>query len=170
MQTLDIISVNLWQILISLANLLILFLIIKKFLYKPVQKMLAERQAQIDGQYSAAAEAEASALKKKGDYEEKLSGARSEADDIVRAATERAAAREAELISEAKLKADGIVRRAEEDAYLSRKKAEDDIRKEIVEVSTLLSEKMLGREISADDHKDLIDSFIEGIGNGDEAN
>ena len=40
-QSLDIISVNIWQILISLINLLLLFLIIKKFLFKPVQNMLA---------------------------------------------------------------------------------------------------------------------------------
>ena len=46
MPTLDVISVNIWSILISLCNLLILFFIIKKFLYKPVRKMLAERQAQ----------------------------------------------------------------------------------------------------------------------------
>ena len=44
MPTLDVISVNIWSILISLCNLLILFFIIKKFLYKPVRKMLAERQ------------------------------------------------------------------------------------------------------------------------------
>ena len=36
--------------------------------------------------------------------------------------------------------------------------------KEIVEVSSLLTEKMLEREVSADDHKRFIDSFIEGIG------
>ena len=42
-QNLDIISVNIWQILISLINLLLLFLIIKKFLYKPVKKFIAQR-------------------------------------------------------------------------------------------------------------------------------
>ena len=54
MQSLDIISVNLWQILISLANLTILFLLLKKFLYKPVTKMLVARRAEIDSQYSDA--------------------------------------------------------------------------------------------------------------------
>ena len=44
MQTLDIVSVNLWLILISLANLVLVFLIVKKFLFKPVQRMLDQRQ------------------------------------------------------------------------------------------------------------------------------
>ena len=48
MQSLDIISINLWQILISLANLLIIFLIFKKLLFKPVQNILAARQQQVD--------------------------------------------------------------------------------------------------------------------------
>ena len=42
MQTLDVISVNLWQMVASLANLVILFLLIKKFLYKPVQTELKQ--------------------------------------------------------------------------------------------------------------------------------
>jgi len=54
MQTLDIISVNIWQIIISLVNLLIIFLIIKKFLYKPVKKMLEDRQSTIENEYSQA--------------------------------------------------------------------------------------------------------------------
>ena len=57
MQNLDVISVNIWLIIISLCNLVILFLIIKKFLYKPVKKMLAERQNQLDKKYSDAEDA-----------------------------------------------------------------------------------------------------------------
>ena len=48
MQSLEIISVNIWSILVSLANLLIMFLILKRFLFKPVQKMMAARKQQVD--------------------------------------------------------------------------------------------------------------------------
>ena len=47
MQSLDVISVNLWQILISLCNLVIIFLVVKHFLYQPVRKMLKKRQEKI---------------------------------------------------------------------------------------------------------------------------
>ena len=43
-------------------------------------------------------------------------------------------------------------------------KAREDIKKEIVDVSTLLTEKMLSREINADDHKNMIDSVLEKLG------
>ena len=54
MQSLEVISVNFWQILISLLNLLILFLLFKKFLFKPVNNMLAKRQSEIDAKYEEA--------------------------------------------------------------------------------------------------------------------
>ena len=60
-------------------------------------------------------------------------------------------------------RADEIVRQAEADASLELKRAQDDIKREIVTVSTALTEKMLEREINEKDHRALIDSFIEDI-------
>lgn len=164
MQTLDIISVNFWQMLVSLANLVLLFLLVKRFLYKPVKKMLEARQSAIDSEYDAASKALESANADKKAYEKKLENAKQEADELMKTAVDNANEREREIIAQAKEKAEGIVRRAENEAELERKKAEDGIRKEIIEVSSLLTEKMLEREVSLDDHKSFIDSFIENIG------
>ena len=168
MQTLDIISVNLWQILISLINLALLFLIIKKFLFKPVKNVLDKRRREIDQQYAAAEAAETQANESRRDWEQKLSGARAEADAILTEATEQAKSRADKLISEAKESADGIVRNAQNEAQLERQRATDGIRREIVQVSGALAEKMLEREINTEDHRALIDSFIEEIGDGND--
>ena len=132
--------------------------------------MLADRQKTIEGDYAAAEDARNQAEADKKLYAEKLQTAKAEADGIVKNAVDAANAREKEIISQAKEKADGIVRQAQNDAVLERKKAENEIKKEIVEVSSLLTEKLLEREVSADDHKKLIDSFIESIGDEDDAN
>ncbi len=164
MQTLDIISVNLWSILISLANLFLLFLIIKKFLYKPVKKMLEARRETIDGQYRRAEDAEKTALLQKKEYEEKLQGANAEADAIIHSAVQTAKDREKDILTDAKSEAERILRRAEENAAMELKKAESTIKDEIVEVSAKLSEKILKREVTTADHSALIDDFINGIG------
>lgn len=169
MQTLDVISVNIWQMFASLANLVLLFLIVKKLLYKPVKEMLAKRQSTIDGDYEAAKKAKEQALSDQKTYEEKLQSAKSEADRVIKSAVDIASAREKEIIGQAKAKAEGIVRQAQSDAEMERQKAEEDIRREIVEVSSLLTEKMLEREITLGDHKQFIDSFIESIGDEDDA-
>ena len=160
----SIISVNIWQILISLANLVILFLILKKFLYKPVQKMLDERRAQIDTDYADAETARTSAEAKDAELTERLANAKAEAEGIVKEAADMAKARGDKIVEDARATADGIIRQAEEDAELERKRVGETIKEQIIDVSTALAEKMLEREVNADDHKALIDDFIDKIG------
>ena len=164
MQSLEVISVNLWDILISLLNLLILFLLFKKFLFKPVNNMLAKRQSEIDAKYDAAEEAKKSAQEDKLLWDEKLSAVKEESDMIIKKAQDAAKRQGDTILTKAKEQADTIVRQAETEAELQMKKAEDSIKQEIVEVSTALANKLIEREINEDDHRTLIDSFIEKIG------
>ena len=163
MQSLDIISVNLWHILISLANLAIIYLIVKKFLFGPVRKLINDRQNAINSQYAAADNAEKEAAEHRSEWEKRLQGAETEADSIIRTATDTANYRAAQIVDEAAARAEGIRLRAENEALLTRKNAEDGIKREIVNVSAEIAEKMLEREINAEDHKTLIDSFIKDL-------
>ncbi len=164
MQSLPIISINLWEMLFALLNLLILYLLVKKFLYKPVKKMLAQRQETIDNEYKDAEEAKKKALSDQKTYEEKLSVAKSEADSLIQSAVQTAQAREQQILAEAKEKADSMIRQAEADTNLELKKAEQTIKEEIISVGTALAGKVLERELNPDDHKKLIDSLIDEIG------
>ena len=164
MQNLSIISVNIWNMLISLANLAILYWLISKFLYKPVKNMLEKRQSTIESAYLDAENAKNKALSDKEAYEKKLQTAKKEADSMIEDAALIAKGREDRIIKEAKEEAEGIIRKAKENAELETKKAEKAIKDEIVKVGTLIAEKMIDREIKADDHKNMIDSFIEEIG------
>ncbi len=163
MQTLEIITVNLWQILISVANLVLIFLIMKKFLWKPVKKVMDERQAAVDEQYAAAERDKAVAAADRQTWEEQLQGAKAKAETILQDATTAANRRGAQIVADAEDKADRIVRQAKAEAELEKQKAENEVKQEIVDVSALLAEKMLGREINATDHHALINTFIDGI-------
>ena len=164
MQNLDIISVNLWQILISLCNLTLLFLIIKKFLFGPVTKMLKKRQDEIAEEYREvdAANREAQAAKEK--LEAELGGARVRAEEIIKSAADTAELRGEKIVAEARNEAEGIIRQAKVAAEQEMRSAQASIKGEIVGVSTILAEKLLEREINSHDHAQFIDSFIEKIG------
>ena len=164
MQNLDVISFNIWDTLISLANLVLLFLIVKKFLYKPVKNVLKARQNEIESRYNKAENAEKQANQNREQWENILSGANAKSDEIIKNATDNAKMRSESIVNDAKKQAEGIVRQAEQEAILERKKATDGIKREIVEVSSALTSKMLEREINKDDHRTLIDEFIEEIG------
>lgn len=164
MQTLEVISVNFWSILISLLNLTVLFLLMKHFLYKPVKRTIAKRQAEIDAQYMAADEAEKSAVASREAYAAKLAGAQAEVDGMIQNATASANRRSDRIVADANDKAASIIRQAQNEAELEKKKAQETIRREIADVSTALTEKLLGREMSEGDHRGMIDSFLNEIG------
>ncbi len=168
MQYLDVISINIWDTLASLANLLILFLLVKKFLFKPVRRMLDARQALIDGKLSDAEEAKLAAEESKAAWEEKLRSANEEADGIIKEASDRAKRRAHKIIAEADEKALELTRRAEEQIQLEKEKAESEIKQEIVDVSLALAEKMLARKLSEADHRNMINEFINEIGDSDD--
>ena len=163
MQNLSVISVNIWQILISMVNLLILTLIIKKFLYKPVKKMMDTRRAAIDEDYAQAKTAREEAEQTRQNYEEAMAAAKMTGDQIIADANRTAEYRSNEIVAEARERASEIRRQAEADAVLERKKAEDEMKHEIANVSAQLTGKLLQREINEEDHRTLIDSFLKDL-------
>ena len=122
MQTSEIISVNIWQIVVSLLNLLLLFLILKKFLFKPVKNILKTRQDNVDSTYAEAKTALDEANASKKELEAKLSEAHLTADSILQEATVNAERRRDRIIDDASKEAEAIMRQAKVDAELERMK------------------------------------------------
>lgn len=163
MQNLSVISVNIWQILISLVNLLLLTLIVKRFLFKPVKKIVDARRAAIDDDYARAQTAREEAEETRKSYEAAMAAAKVTGDQIIADASRAAEYRSNEIVAEARQKAAELRRQAETDAVLERKKAEEDMKREIADVSTQLTGKLLQREINEEDHRSLIDSFLKDL-------
>ncbi|MCR5295937.1 MAG: F0F1 ATP synthase subunit B [Clostridiales bacterium] len=170
LESLPVISVNIWSIVVSLANLLILTWVIRKFLFKRVQKVLDDRRAAIDEDYARAKSAQEEAEENRRNYEAAMAAAAQTSDQIIAEATRAAERRSGEIVAEAREKATELRRQAEADAVLERKKAADDMKREIADVSTRLTGKLLQREINEEDHRSLIDSFLTEIGADDDDN
>ena len=91
------IGVNFWTALFTLLNFLAVFFVAKHFLIGPVMKIIKERQDEIDGMYSEANQAKASAEALQSEYEAKLSDAQATSERIVKEAVTRGQAREEEI-------------------------------------------------------------------------
>ncbi len=163
-QSLDIISVNLWQILISLANLLIMFFILKRFLFKPVKKVVSERQQQVDKLYGDAEESRNAAAEMKQEYEARLAAAREEADGLVRNAVQTAQRKGDAIVTEASNQAGRIKQKAEEEIAQERKQMLLDVRGEISDMAVSIASKVVGREVNKQDHDNFVDEFIRNVG------
>ena len=158
---LELISLDIWHMIATVGNLLILTLIVKKFLFDRVKKVLAERQNQVDELYREAEESRSAALRDKTAYEAKLGAADAEAEDILKKASARAERRSDEIIETANRKAEETLKKADADIAQEKKKAMNDLKNEISEISVQIAETIVQREINEDDHRELIDSFIE---------
>ena len=84
-----------------------------------------------------------------------------EAEAIVRSAAQRADRQSGEILADAKRRAAETVKQAEEDIEQAKKKAMDELKNEVAGISVQIAENVVGRELNGDDHKELIDSFID---------
>ena len=83
------VGVNFWTALFILLNTLIIFFVAKKFLFVPVMKIITDRQQEIDDMYTKAGEAKEQAAALRTEYEDKLSAASDKADLLVKEAVAR---------------------------------------------------------------------------------
>ncbi len=164
MQSLEIISVNIWSILVSLANLLIMFLILKRFLFKPVQKMLAARKQQVDQIYQDAKENRDSAINMKQEYEARLATAREEADGLVRNAVQTAQRKGDAIVAEANSQASHLKQKAEQEIAQEKKQMLQDVRGEISDIAVSIASKVVEREVKKQDYDGFVDEFIKNVG------
>lgn len=164
MQSLEIISVNIWSILVSLANLLIMFLILKRFLFKPVQKMMAARKQQVDQIYQDAKENRDSAINMKQEYEARLATAREEADGLVRNAVQTAQRKGDAIVAEANSQASHLKQKAEQEIAQEKKQILQDVRGEISDIAVSIASKVVEREVKKQDYDGFVDEFIKNVG------
>lgn len=162
-EQLGIIQIDLWTILISLANLLILFLLIKKFLYKPVKKIFALRKEEVERVYKEANDAKDAAEADREYYEARKEAAESEAEEVVRKATAEAKKAGEEIIRDAKSEAEAVKAKAERDIKQEQIKAINEAKGEIASISIGIAETIVGREIGEEDQKRYVDEIVNGL-------
>lgn len=151
---------DIWSLIFTWCNLLILFLLVKKFLFKPVQKILAQRDAEVKEMYDSAHAAEENAKAMEAEYTEKLRGAKEEAGRIMQEATKNARERGDEIVGEAQAKAAGMITKAEAQIAQERKAAVSEIQAQVADMAVAIAEKVIEKEIDPKTHARLVQDFI----------
>ena len=159
-----LITLDGWTFLAQICNLMIQLVIFKKFLLKPIKQVIADRKAKADSEIADAQKLRTEAEAMKAEYEQNLQNARYEANQIVATAQKTATARSEEIVGEARAQAAALKQKAEADIAQERKKAVNEVKDEIGGIAMEIASKVVEREISEKDHKDLIDEFIKNVG------
>lgn len=159
-----LVGVNFWTALFVLLNTLLVFFVAKKYLTGPVMNIIAQRQKEIEDTYGEAEAARTDAEAMQAEYRQRLSAAKTEANEIVKAANVTAAQQAEQLVGEAQKEAVAIKRRAEQDIETERKKAALELKGDISALALELAGKVVEKELDVSTQQSLIDGFIGDLG------
>ena len=158
------VGVNFWTALFILLNTLTIYFVAKKFLFKPVMKIIHDRQQEIDDMYAQAQSAQDSAKALEEEYQTKLETAQQTSDRLVKEAVTRGKNREEEIIRQANREADAIREKASADIAREKKQAVNDAKNEISALAMEIAGKVVGQSLDAARQEQLVDSFLEELG------
>ena len=163
MESQQLVTIIPWTFIAQILNLFIQAYLIKRFLFKPINEVLQKRQKLADQNIEEAKKAKEDAEAVKAEYESSMSNARAEAGRIIEDAKKDAGIRADEMIREAEAEASSIKAKAEADIRLERKKALNEVKDEIGSLAMDIAGKVVEKEIREDDHKALIDEFLQNV-------
>ena len=158
------VGVNFFTLIFAWANLLILYLVLRKILFRPIKGMIDSRQKEIDDMYESAEKDKSAAEAMRKDYEERLGNAAEESEQMLRDAQRRALLKEEEILKEAAEQARRTKERAEEQIALEKRQAMNDIKDEVSAIAIQIAEAVVARDVAAEEHAELIDGFIAEMG------
>ena len=160
----EFLNINFFTALFTLINTVVLFLVLKHFLFKPVMKMIQDRQQEIDGMYADAGKAKKEAQQMESEYRQKLEESVQTGERLVKEAVARGQSREEEIIRQANAQAYAIRAKASADIAQEKKKAINDAKNEISDLAMAIAGKVVGRALNEADQAALVDRFIEELG------
>lgn len=149
-------TVILWNII----NILVLFLLMKKFLFKPVNRILDTRAAAIQAAADQAAADRREAAEAKAGYEEKLAAADDEAGQILRLARQRGQREYEAALKTAQEDAARLVREAESRAEAERTAALRQAQDQLAELALAAAAKASGQRMDAGADRALMEGFL----------
>jgi F-type H+-transporting ATPase subunit b len=155
---------NLYVIGWSLVNFLILLAMMYKFGYGPINAMLEQRTTTIESSLKHAEEVKAEVEQMRKETQANLAESRREAQEIVARATKAAEDAKNEMIGKAKEDANGIKKKATADIQAATEAAKAELKETAASLAIFAAEKVLGRAITEDDHKNMVKQFVNEAG------
>jgi F-type H+-transporting ATPase subunit b len=161
-------DISKYTVVFQICNTLILFLVLRHLLFKPVTEFLNKRQATIKNAMDKAEQDVKEAAQLKSSYELKLKEAREEAREIIDTATKQGQKRQDEIVREARDDAERIRVRAESDVEMQKDQALAYLRDQVADMAVAAAGKVIDQEFDTESQKRLVNRFIEGMGGSHE--
>ena len=150
-----------WNILFTFVNLIIFYLLMRKFLFGRIKKVMDARKELIQKQFDDAAETAKQADEKLADYEAKIADVEAEGEQIIAGAKDDAKAEYDKIIKRAEADAAALKADAEKQIEIDTMNAKKAAKEEIASLAMQAAEKVVGKSVSAENDSDIFDDFLK---------
>ena len=147
----------------TILTFLVLLGVLAKFAWKPLLKMLKDREDLIRSSLEDAEKAQTELANLNAEREEIINKARSEAQSILSEGKVAASKLKDETMKAAKDQAKSILTDAEKQIRIEKHKAIEEIKSEVVDLSLSVATKLIKKNISREDNQALIDESLENV-------
>ena len=142
---------------------LVVFVLLGKKVFPKLEETLADRERRIKESLEQAEDTKQQAEKLLEDYRARVAQVREEANKMVEESRKTADALRKELLEKAETEARGIVTKAQQQLGAERERVVNQLEQQLAQWSTEIASRIIGRELTPQAHRDLIDSFIRDI-------
>ena len=156
------------SLLWTIINLIILFLLLRHFLIKPVTEVMEKRKQMIAEGLQNAKDAQDDAMKMKEEYAKALQGAKAESVQIIEKARKEAKTEYERIVQEADRKAESIIDSAKADIRIEREKTMNDLQSEIASLAMTAAAKIVAEQTESKGNQEIYDKFLEEVGDAHE--
>lgn len=149
-----------WNFIWPVVNFILLFILLKIFLFKPVNKIMDERTRTIQDDLDAAKKSkeEAEALKK--EYEDNISDAKQKAQEIIMKAHEDAESEKSAILKKSQEEADQLISDANKTIENERKRVLAQAQTQIADLAIEAASKIIGENLDDEKNRRLVDKFL----------
>ncbi|MCE4964573.1 F0F1 ATP synthase subunit B [Staphylococcus haemolyticus] len=151
-------------VIVTVITFAILLALLKKFAWGPLREVMDKRERDINRDIDEAEEAKLNAQKLEEENKKTLKQTQDEVQRILEDARVQARKQHEEIIHEANIRANGMIETAQSEINSEKERALADINNQVSELSVLIASKVLQKEISEQDQKELVDKYLKEAG------
>lgn len=154
-----------WSYVMILINVVILYLIMKKYFFAKIRGFMQKREEEIASSIEQAEQASLQAHTLKKTYEEQIETLEEQGREILKTAKLKAESQARRIVHDAEKQAEEILKHTEAELELQKRKTIEEAREQIAEIAMMAAEKILKKQLHHREHQVLINHVIDEIGN-----
>jgi F-type H+-transporting ATPase subunit b len=149
------------QLIVFVVNFIILFALLSVFAYKPITKMLEERQTKIKESMEQAEKIRQDTARSEEEIKAHLEKARKEGQGVITQATQIGERLKEEAKQSARQEAESLIDKARSEIQREREKSMEELRAEFADIAILAAEKVINETLDKKKHRKIIDEVLK---------